>query len=81
MYVTVHHPCDRGAIPDHGGVFQGIFPWLIMCAALYTVQRAPKSGAAPFWIKSLQSHEEHEMPTDQPGLRISSVYSTRTKNA
>jgi len=33
--------------PDHGGVFQGIFPWLITCAALYIVQGETKewSGA------------------------------------
>jgi len=28
MYLTVYPPCGPGSIPSHGGVFQGVFPWL-----------------------------------------------------
>ena len=45
----------QGSIPDYGGVFQGIFPWLITCAGLYTVQGVPKSGVAPLGKKPLVS--------------------------
>jgi len=42
-------PVAQGSITDHGGVFKGIFPWLITRAALYTVQGVPKSGVVPPW--------------------------------
>jgi len=71
MYLTVCPPCGPGSIPGHGGALQGIFLWLITRAASYTVQGAPKSEVAPPWKKA---HGDHEMPTDQPGLRISLAY-------
>ena len=67
MNLTGCPPCGPGSIRER--VFQGIFPWLITCASLYTVQGVPKSGVAPPWKKCRQSHEDHEMPMDQPGLR------------
>jgi len=30
MYLTACPLCGLGSIPDHGGVFQGIFSWLIV---------------------------------------------------
>jgi len=33
-------------------VFQGIFPWLITCDALYTVQGVPTSRVARPWKKA-----------------------------
>jgi len=47
MYLTVCSLLDPGSIPDHGGAFQGIFRWLITCAALYTVEGVSKSVVAP----------------------------------
>ena len=29
LYLTICPPCGLGSIPDRGGVFQEIFPWLI----------------------------------------------------
>jgi len=34
---SVCPPCGSGSIPNHGEVFEGIFPWLIMRVASYTV--------------------------------------------
>jgi len=36
--LTICPPCGVGSIPGHDGVLQGIFPWLIAWASLYTVR-------------------------------------------
>jgi len=71
MYLTVCLLHDPGSIPDHGGVFQEIFPWLITCTSLYTVQGRPGRSEGRPLRKML--HEDYETPTEKPGLR-------RTKN-
>jgi len=69
-------PCGLGSISDHGRIFQGIFPWLITFAALYTVQGVPKSGVAPSWKKAFS------LMKIMRWLRISRVYGKKkqTKN-
>jgi len=60
------------AIPDHGG---GIFPWLITCAAFYTIQGAPTSGVGPSWKKAFS------LMITMRCLQISLIYGeTKTKN-
>ena len=58
--------------PDHGRVFQGIVPLAYhMCFLVRSSGRTKELSGAPL-EKSLQSHgEDHEMSTDQPGLRQS----------
>jgi len=70
--VKLHSPCTPccpGSIPDHSEVSQGIFSMADHIRAfLYTVQGVAESGVAAPWKKSLQSHEDNEMPTNQAGL-------------
>ena len=44
MYHSVCSRCGPGSIPGHGGIYKGIFPWLITRASLYTVQGGPKAN-------------------------------------
>ena len=70
-------PVVRVQFPIMADYFQGIFPWLIPCTALYTVQGVPKSGVAPPLEKNGQSYDLHEMSTDQPDLRQNKTWITR----
>jgi len=81
MYLTVYSILSvTMVIINHGRVFQGtrVFLWLITRAALYAGLEGPKARttAEPrLWAewrpleKHLQSHDDHEMPTDQFGLQ------------
>jgi len=44
-----------------------------MCCLVRSSGNTEDRSGAPL-EKSLQSHEDHEMSTDQPGLRISLAY-------
>ena len=47
MNLTVCPPCGPGSIPGHGGVFQGIFPWLITLCQPVLSQRDRKWPSLP----------------------------------
>jgi len=55
-YLTVCPPRGPGSIPSHGGVFQGIFPWLIVLCRPVLSQRGRK------WLK-LPSMTTHNLRT------------------
>ena len=67
MYLSF--PRGPGSIPDHGRVFRGVIYSLVDhmgCLAHSSWSTKERSGAP--LEKCLQSHEDNERPTDQPGL-------------
>jgi len=45
-----------------------------MCFLIHRSGSTQEQNGAPL-EKSLQSHEDHEMPTEQPGLRQNAIFS------
>jgi len=63
MNLTVCPLCWPGLIPGHGGVFQGIFPWLIMlCQPVLSQQ----------WQKMTEKVLRHA-DSDEPNIASSSI--------
>jgi len=49
MNLTVCPPSGPGLIPDHGGVFQGLFSWLITLCQAALSQRGRNGSITPQW--------------------------------
>jgi len=65
MYFTVCALRGPGLIPDHGGVFQGIFPWLITLCQPVLSQRGRKMTQSPLngATQAMEIEEEGPSPT------------------
>jgi len=61
-------PVARVQFPTMVEYLKRFFPWLITCAPYTQFWEYPRAEW-PLLNKSLQSHEDHERPTDHPGLR------------
>jgi len=59
MNFTVCPPCDPGSTSSHGGVFQGVFPWLITLCQPGLSQRGRKWLNLPSMaLQPVDSEEE-----------------------